>query len=54
MDVDERTGVKTPGIAHLLLGSVAERSVRTAPCPVLVIRHPEHEFVRADALEKTR
>ena len=26
------------GVAHLVLGSVAERVVRTAPCPVLTIR----------------
>ena len=26
------------GIAHLLLGSIAERVVRTAPCPVLTVR----------------
>jgi nucleotide-binding universal stress UspA family protein len=32
-------------IAHLLLGSVAERVVRKSPCPVLTVRHPEHEFV---------
>lgn len=32
-------------IKHLLLGSTAERVVRGAPCPVLTIRHPEHEFV---------
>ena len=32
-------------IAHMLLGSVAERVVRKAPCPVLTVRHPEHEFV---------
>ena len=31
--------------AHLLLGSVAERVVRTAPCPVLTVRDAEHEFV---------
>ncbi|MGH9141151.1 MAG: universal stress protein [Vicinamibacterales bacterium] len=38
------------GVAHLLMGSVAERIVRTAPCPVLTVRHPEHEFVTPDAL----
>ena len=38
-------------VAHLLLGSVAERIVRTAPCPVLTVRHPEHEFVIPDARE---
>src|SRR5688572_585664 len=26
------------GVAHLLMGSVAERLVRTAPCPVLTVR----------------
>jgi nucleotide-binding universal stress UspA family protein len=37
-------------VAHLLMGSVAERVVRTAPCPVLTVRHPEHEFVTPDTL----
>ena len=37
-------------VAHLLLGSVAERVVRTARCPVLTVRCPEHEFVIPDAL----
>jgi len=32
-------------LVHLLLGSVAEKVVRKAPCPVLTVRHPEHEFV---------
>jgi universal stress protein A len=27
------------GMAHFLLGSVAERLVRNAPCPVLTVRH---------------
>jgi len=36
-------------IAHLFMGSVAERVVRAAHCPVLTIRHPEHEFIRPDA-----
>ena len=33
------------GLSHILLGSTAERVVRSAPCPVLTVRHPEHEFV---------
>jgi nucleotide-binding universal stress UspA family protein len=37
-------------IAHLFMGSVAERVVRMAPCPVLTVRNPEHEFVLPDAL----
>ena len=28
------------GLHHLLVGSVAERVVRTATCPVLTVRHP--------------
>ena len=38
------------GFGHLLMGSVAEKVVRLAPCPVLTVRHPEHEFVLPDAL----
>lgn len=37
-------------LAHVLMGSVAERVVRMAPCPVLTVRHPEREFVAPDAL----
>ena len=37
-------------VAHLLMGSVAERVVRTASCPVLAVRHPERDFVTPDAL----
>ena len=37
-------------MAHLLMGSIAERVVRLAPCPVLTVRHPEREFVLPDAL----
>ena len=32
-------------LAHMLMGNVAEKVVRKAPCPVLTVRHPEHEFV---------
>jgi len=31
------------GLAHAAIGSVAERVVASAPCPVLVIRHPDQE-----------
>jgi nucleotide-binding universal stress UspA family protein len=31
------------GLQHLLLGSVAEKVVRLAPCAVLVVRHPTIE-----------
>lgn len=33
------------GLEHLLLGSVAEKVVRHAGCPVLIVREHEHEFV---------
>ncbi|MEO8070688.1 MAG: universal stress protein [Acidobacteriota bacterium] len=38
-------------ISHLLLGSVAERVLRLAPCPVLTVRDPERDFVLPDALQ---
>jgi len=37
------------GAAHMLMGSVAERVVRTAPCPVLTVRESERDFVVADS-----
>jgi universal stress protein A len=40
------------GIAELLLGSVAHKIVRSAPCPVLTVRSEEREFVQPDALQK--
>ena len=36
------------GFAHLLLGSVAERLVRTSPCPVLTVRQPEARAHRTE------
>lgn len=33
------------GLSHMLLGSTTEKVVRKAPCPVLSVKHPEHEFV---------
>jgi len=32
------------GLKHALFGSVAEKVVRKASCPVLSVRHPEQEF----------
>ena len=32
------------GLKHAFMGSTAERVVRHAPCPVLVVRKREHEF----------
>ena len=33
------------GVSHLVFGSNAEKVVRLSPCPVLTVKHPEHEFV---------
>ncbi len=32
------------GISHMMLGSVSEKVVRKAPCPVLTVRQTGHEF----------
>ena len=40
-------------MGHLLMGNVAEKVVRIAPCPVLTVHHPEHEFLQPDALVAT-
>ena len=41
------------GVSRLIMGSVAEHVVRTAPCPVLVVRPSEHEFVLPDPVSVT-
>ncbi len=41
-------------LGHFIMGNVAERVVRTAPCPVLTVHAREHEFIRPDALEVVR
>lgn len=33
------------GLKHVFLGSVAEHVVRRAPCPVLIVREQQHEFL---------
>jgi len=33
------------GLSHILLGSVAEKVIRHAPCPVFVIRNPKDKYV---------
>jgi nucleotide-binding universal stress UspA family protein len=40
-------------LAHFFLGSVAEKVVRLAPCPVLTVRRPEHDFIAPDAAAAT-
>lgn len=37
-------------VKHFLMGSVAERVVRSAPCPVLTVRANERDFIAPDAL----
>jgi len=32
-------------VAHALIGSVAERVVRRATCPVLTVKHSQHSFL---------
>lgn len=42
------------GMAHLILGSVAERVVRQAPCPVLTVREGAHTEETSEALVHAR
>jgi nucleotide-binding universal stress UspA family protein len=37
-------------LKHLLMGSVAERVVRSAPCPVLTVHANERDFLQTDRL----
>lgn len=38
------------GVKHLLTGSIAERVVRTAACPVLTVHAKERDFIAPDAM----
>jgi nucleotide-binding universal stress UspA family protein len=40
------------GAARLVMGSVAEHVVRTAPCPVLVVRPPEKAAERQHGVQR--
>jgi nucleotide-binding universal stress UspA family protein len=40
-------------VEQVLAGSVAEKVVRHAPCPVLIVQHPEQEFVIAEPQQAT-
>lgn len=35
----------TTGVEHILFGSTAEKIIRKSPCPVLVVRAEEHDFI---------
>jgi universal stress protein A len=37
------------GLARMMVGSTAERVVRRAPCPVLVVRQREHDFLAEES-----
>ncbi len=34
------------GLQYMIIGSTTERVVRKAPCPVISVKDPEHEFVK--------
>ncbi len=34
------------GLVHLLVGSVAEKVIRSVHCPVYVVRHPKRAIIR--------
>jgi nucleotide-binding universal stress UspA family protein len=40
-------------VGHMVMGSVAERVVRTAPCPVLTVRNPIRLVKAADEIPVT-
>ncbi len=40
-------------VSHMVMGSVAEKVVRTAPCPVLTVRSQQHAFVMPEAIAVT-
>ena len=39
-------------VGHVMMGSVAEKVVRTAPCTVLMVRMPTHGFVIPESVPR--
>ena len=33
------------GLSHAMFGSTAEKVIRKAPCPVLSVKYPGHDFI---------
>lgn len=42
------------GLSRMVLGSTAEKVVRRAPCPVLIVRESEREFVPVNSIPPRR
>ena len=43
-----------PGPSHALIVGTADQGVQMAPCPVLTIKNPEHEFAMPQACDLSK